>query len=71
MTCLAPALAANLRKVYVSDVIRLNSQDFVLPLSSSFFLCGNVHGQNGGTAADIENNLVLEEVLVLHNGIHV
>lgn len=31
----------------------------------------NVHGKDGCTAADIKNNLVLENMLVLHNGIHV
>jgi hypothetical protein len=31
----------------------------------------NIHGQNGGTTADIENNLVLKEVLVLHNRVHI
>lgn len=31
----------------------------------------DVHGEDGGTAADIENNLVLKDVLVLGNGVHV
>lgn len=31
----------------------------------------NVHGQDGGTTADIKNDLVLEDVLVLYNGVHV
>lgn len=31
----------------------------------------NIHGENGGATADIENHLVLEQVLVLHNSIHV
>lgn len=29
------------------------------------------HGENGSTAADVEDDLVLEDVLVLHDGIHV
>lgn len=32
---------------------------------------GNVHGENGGAAANVKNNLVLEDVLVLHNSVHV
>jgi hypothetical protein len=32
---------------------------------------GHVHGENGGTAADIEDDLVLEDVLILHDGVHV
>lgn len=31
----------------------------------------DVHGQDGSTAANIEDNLVLEDVLVLHDGVHV
>jgi len=32
---------------------------------------GYLHGQDRGSAADIEDNLVFEEVLVLHNSVHV
>ena len=31
----------------------------------------DVHGENGGTATDIENDLVLEDVFVLDDSIHV
>lgn len=31
----------------------------------------NLHGQNGGTAANVENDLVLEKVLVLDDRVHV
>lgn len=31
----------------------------------------HIHGKNGGTATDIENDLVLEDVLVLDNGLHI
>ena len=34
-------------------------------------LAAHVHGKNGGTAANIENDLVLKNVLILHNGVHV
>lgn len=34
-------------------------------------LVSYVHGENGGTTADIENDLVLENVLVLHDSVHV
>lgn len=34
-------------------------------------LVAHVHGENGGTAANIENDLVLKNVLVLHNGVHI
>lgn len=30
-----------------------------------------VHGENGGSATDIENDLVLKEMLVLENRVHV
>jgi hypothetical protein len=29
------------------------------------------HGENSGSAADIKHNFVLEEVLILHDGVHV
>ena len=32
---------------------------------------GALHGEDRGSAADVENDLVLKKVLVLHNGIHV
>jgi hypothetical protein len=31
----------------------------------------DLHGQNSSSTANIENNLILEDVFVLHNGIHV
>lgn len=31
----------------------------------------HIHGKDRGTASNIENNLVLENVLVLDNGVHV
>ena len=31
----------------------------------------DVHGKNRGSAADIEDDLVFEQMLVLHDGIHV
>lgn len=31
----------------------------------------NSHGKDGSTAAYVKNDLVLKQVLVLHNGIHV
>lgn len=31
----------------------------------------DVHRENTGAAADIENDLVLEDVLVLNDGVHV
>lgn len=34
-------------------------------------LVAHVHGENGRTTADIKNHLVLENVLVLHNSVHV
>ena len=32
---------------------------------------GVVHGENGGTAANVKDDLVFEDVLVLHDGVHV
>ncbi len=34
-------------------------------------VCDDSHGQDGRPTADVENDLVLEKMLVLHNGIHV
>jgi hypothetical protein len=34
-------------------------------------MASNLHGKNGSTAANIENDLVLEQVLVLDNSVHV
>lgn len=37
----------------------------------SFAPSEDVHGQDGGTATNIENNLVLENVLVLDDRVHI
>lgn len=40
-------------------------------LSEWCILIKNIHGQNGGTTSHIEDNLILEDVAVLDDGIHV
>jgi hypothetical protein len=57
ITCLAPALTANL-EISLECWKRKAKED-------------DVHGKNRGSAADIEDNLVFEQVLVLHDSIHI
>lgn len=59
ITCFAPALAANLK-----DSQRLRRNDGETGGR-------DLHAENTGTASDIENDLVLEQMLVLDNGVHV
>lgn len=42
----------------------------LVPCSCGLLRCA-LHGENTGSAADIENDLVLEQVLVLDDGVHV
>ena len=42
----------------------------LVPCSNNLLQCA-LHGENTGSAADIENDLVLEQVLVLNDGVHV
>ena len=57
MTCLAPALAANLRVCQLGHTVFCN-------LSS-------VHAQDAGATAHVENDLIFEDVLVVDDGIPV
>lgn len=64
MTCFAPALAANLETDTVSHC--------PFTLRRIYRRMGvYVHGKDTSPASDIEHDLVLENVLVLYNGIHV
>lgn len=69
MTCLAPDLAANLGEVVnILNFVFCDVFHFWSQLGKGD---RNVHGENAGSASNIENDLVFEDMLVLNNGIHV
>ena len=65
ITCFAPALTANLTTIHV----RFCSQETYNRMGVEQAHC--LHGQDGRSAADIEDDLVLEDVGVLSDGVHV
>lgn len=64
MTCLAPALTANL-------LDEANGESSVRVMEVAGRQEAASHGKDGSPTSDVEDDLVLEEVFVLHNGVHI